>query len=124
MSAVDATRLGTFLSAYKVLQKELDRGKWRSLHGVLEDSALIEMRFVKVVVIDTGVDPGSISCQNVAGRSFVSHDERSESPWWLAAHGTQMAKIITTLDPFCQLKVAKVGNFAQDMRVDTVAEVC
>lgn len=79
---------------------------------------------VNVAVIDTGVDPDSIQCSEISGASFVS-SESGESPWWFSyhPHGTQMAKVITDLNPRCRLLVAKVGDSVMDMTVDRVIQV-
>lgn len=79
---------------------------------------------IKIAVIDTGADPGSLSCSQISGASFVS-SACGESPWWFTdqRHGTQMAKIITELDPHCHLLVAKVGDLATDMTASRVAQV-
>ncbi|KAL6821034.1 peptidase S8/S53 domain-containing protein [Trichoderma sp. SZMC 28015] len=78
---------------------------------------------INVAVIDTGVDPDSIKCFEIFGASFVS-SESGESPWWFSyhPHGTQMAKVITELNPFCRLLVAKVGDSVMDMTVDRVIQ--
>jgi hypothetical protein len=79
---------------------------------------------IKIAVIDTGVDPESIKCYQISGASFVT-SHSGESPWWYSnhPHGTQMAKIITDIDPFCQLLVAKVGDSTTDMKVTGVVKV-
>ena len=78
---------------------------------------------VNIAVIDTGVDPDSIKCAEIRGASFVS-SESGESPWWFSyhPHGTQMAKVITELNPSCRLLVAKVGDSVTDMTVDRVIQ--
>lgn len=120
-SALEATRLNNFMAAYETLQNEFSI----LLLGNTLPHPILDSRFTKIVVIDTGVDPSSITCGSpISGASFVQSDH-GESPWWLAqhAHGTQMAKLITTLDPCCQLRVAKVGNFYRDLQGNTVAKV-
>lgn len=85
------------------------------------------MPYIKVAVIDTGVDPGSIKCTRIHGASFVpSGTGGGESPWWFSQypHGTQVAKIITEIDPYCELLVAKVGDAHRDMTTQRVTEVC
>jgi hypothetical protein len=84
------------------------------------------MPYIKVAVIDTGVDPGSIKCSRIHGASFIpSGSGGGESPWWFSQHphGTQVAKIITEIDPFCELLVAKVGDAHGDMTTERVTEV-
>lgn len=83
---------------------------------------------MKVAIIDTGVDESDFSTNihkdGFKGDSFVTRDDM-ESHWWLSsdAHGTQMAKIISSIDPFCQLYIAKVGDYKDDISVDRVAKV-
>jgi hypothetical protein len=86
--------------------------------------ASVQLPYSKVALIDTGVDPGSVQCSQISGASFVSSGS-GESPWWFSQHphGTQMARIITELDPFCQLLVAKVGDLARDVTVGRVSQV-
>ena len=84
------------------------------------------MPYIKVAVIDTGVDPGSVKCHRVSAASFVSSGSSGgESPWWYSQelHGTQVARIITELDPFCELLVAKVGDAPTDMTTVRVTKV-
>jgi hypothetical protein len=88
-------------------------------------SKLVIPPIINIAVIDTGVDPDSIECFEIRGASFVS-SESGESPWWFShhPHGTQMAKVITELNPSCRLLVAKVGDSVMDMTVDRVIQVC
>ncbi|KAF5129904.1 hypothetical protein E5D57_006237 [Metarhizium anisopliae] len=121
-TAVEVTRLESFLSAYQILQRQFLDENWRA--QLLKDATPSYMPHIKVAIIDTGVDPGSIQCSHIQGSSFVSSGS-GESPWWFSQHphGTQMAKIITELDPFCQLLVAKVGDYSRDMTGERVKKV-
>ncbi|PKK48944.1 hypothetical protein CI102_7966, partial [Trichoderma harzianum] len=118
-TAVEATRLGPYIEAYTLLQKEFQdpdfRAETHSEHAISP--------IINVAVIDTGVDPDSIQCFETCGASFVS-SASGESPWWFSyhPHGTQMAKIITELNPSCRLLVAKVGDSVMDMTVDRVIQ--
>ncbi|OCK83141.1 subtilisin-like protein, partial [Lepidopterella palustris CBS 459.81] len=51
------------------------------------------------------------------GASFVCRDGK-ESSWWLSQemHGTNMARIIRSLDPYCELYIAQVGESKTDIR--------
>ncbi|PTB62989.1 hypothetical protein BBK36DRAFT_1144522 [Trichoderma citrinoviride] len=55
-----------------------------------------------------------IHCVEV-GRSFVYTGDEEEEVWWHASepHGTQMARLICSVDPCCQLYVAKVAETRQ-----------
>lgn len=81
-----------------------------------------------MAIIDTGVDESdfntNIHKDGFEGESFVER-EGMESHWWLSSdvHGTQMAKIISSIDPFCKLYIAKVGDHKEDITVERVAKV-
>ncbi|KAL7803582.1 hypothetical protein V8C44DRAFT_343878 [Trichoderma aethiopicum] len=49
------------------------------------------------------------------GRSFVNTGDEEEEVWWHASepHGTQMARLICSVDPCCRLYVAKVAETRQ-----------
>jgi hypothetical protein len=121
-TAVEATRLTEFLPKYNILRKAFQDMSWRNN---LQLSTKIEAN-VRVAIIDTGVDPGSIKCSRIRGASFIpSGTGGGESPWWFSQypHGTQVAKIITEIDPYCELLVAKVGDAHRDMTTQRVTEV-
>jgi hypothetical protein len=109
------TELQSFLSWYGTFQAARKEGKWH--YGPA-------FKPIKVAVIDNGIDGNSFGEKLPHGVSFVySSDE--ESNWWIASdpHGTQMAKFIRQIDPFCELYVAKVGNRSQDIRTGNVVQV-
>ncbi|KAL6796988.1 peptidase S8/S53 domain-containing protein, partial [Trichoderma sp. SZMC 28012] len=118
-TAVEVTQLGPYIEAYTLLQQEFQDPEFRAETG--SDSRISPI--INVAVIDTGVDPDSIKCFEIFGASFVS-SESGESPWWFSyhPHGTQMAKVITELNPFCRLLVAKVGDSVMDMTVGRVIQ--
>lgn len=116
--------LSSFLKTYKSFQAQQEMGQ----------TDKNPFRRVKVAIIDNGVDESAFKPEQIAkGRSFV-HREHSagqngrkkimrESPWWLSvdAHGTQMAQFICTIDPWCELYIAKVCESRNDV---TLASVC
>ncbi|KAM7221644.1 thermostable alkaline protease [Rhypophila decipiens] len=126
-TAVEVTQLADYIEAYSLLQTECQDPEFLEENGANfpevatdgEESNL--SRIVNVAVIDTGVDPDSIQCEEISGASFVS-SESGESPWWFSyhPHGTQMAKVITELNPRCRLLVAKFGDSVMDMTVERV----
>ena len=74
----------------------------------------------KVAILDTGVStfpPDRIKM----GTSFV-HDKSSSvlKPWWLPSHehGTQMADIIRSIDPWCELYIAQITEGPKIREVD------
>lgn len=117
---MEVTQIGSYIEAYTLLQTEIQDPEFRAE----TKSELAISPVVNVAVIDTGVDPDSIKCFEICGASFVSSGS-GESPWWFSyhPHGTQMAKVITELNPFCRLLVAKVGDSIMDMTVDRAIQV-
>ncbi|KAM6506080.1 hypothetical protein FSOLCH5_014262 [Fusarium solani] len=119
-TAVELTQLESFIRAYSKLQEELkDEDFLEEVNPILKEEPCI-----RVAVIDTGVDPNCIQCSQISGASFVSSDS-GESPWWFSyhPHGTQMAKVISELNPHCKLLVAKVGDSDMDMTVERLIRV-
>jgi hypothetical protein len=59
------------------------------------------------------------------GESFIGNPARLP-PWQFSSdpHGTQMANIISAIDPHCDLYVAKVAEGRHGILPDNVAEVC
>jgi hypothetical protein len=100
-------------------------GKYEQEHHQRKNSELLGAASCrsKVCLVDSGVivvennapENGQrklhIGRQIVDGQSFV-YDGFSESPWWYASvpHGTQMASLLCSIDPCCELYVAKVGD--------------
>jgi hypothetical protein len=83
---------------------------------------------VKVAVIDNGADyvRTTISENIQEGISFVHTANRKYIlPWWFVAdpHGPQMAYLIRTVNPFCQLYIARVGTSRDDVGLDYAVEV-
>lgn len=129
-TAVEATQLSNFLTAYGTLHREfgddaVDGWRRTRLERRVLLSPLDEGRkhtpYIRVAIIDNGVDPGSINCHSISGSSFVPSDT-GESNWWhiTHSHGTKMARIITDLNPYCRLLVAKVGDSRTDFTASRV----
>ncbi|TGJ82712.1 hypothetical protein E0Z10_g6061 [Xylaria hypoxylon] len=76
---------------------------------------------IKVGVVYTGISTArfSIDSHAVHGRSFVwtntAMEFEQEASWWLAtdSHGSQMANIISQLDPRCIFSIAQVTDDAR-----------
>ncbi|KAI1373538.1 subtilisin-like protein [Hypoxylon crocopeplum] len=76
---------------------------------------------IKVGVVDTGISTArfSIDSHVVHGRSFVwtntAKEFEQEASWWLAtdSHGSQMANIISQLDPRCVFYIAQITDDAR-----------
>lgn len=126
-SASTSIGIEEFISGYRDIQQaRLQRNS---------DSDLKPLRKIKVALIDTGIvaiedrksdvrefQPGQIK----EGISFVhGADGESESPWWLPSHehGSQMADIICSIDPYCELYPAKVANGTSVKGVPSVVDV-
>ncbi|KAM0344164.1 hypothetical protein ACHAPU_007886 [Fusarium lateritium] len=118
-TAAEVTQLGSFIKSYRVLQKEVEDEEYLEEIG----AKLRETPCIRVAVVDTGVDPDSIECKQISGASFVPSDS-GESPWWFSyhPHGTQMARLISDLDPHCKILVAKVGDAQMDMTVERLIQ--
>lgn len=119
-TAVELTQLESFIRAYSKLQEEL-----KDEDFVVEVNPILRQEpYIRVAVIDTGVDSNCIQCNQISGASFVPSDS-GESPWWFSyhPHGTQMAKVISELNPHCNLLVAKVGDSDMDMTVERLIRV-
>lgn len=62
----------------------------------------------------------------VDGKSFVNTGDDEEQVWWHASepHGTQMARLICSIDPYCDLYVVKVAETRRSgISANVVAEV-
>ncbi|KAI1329507.1 hypothetical protein F5Y16DRAFT_100516 [Xylariaceae sp. FL0255] len=132
-TAVEMTKLGNFLEAYETLHSSFaDNVHWRpkrlksvgSLPPVLFcdlDESRKRTPYIRIAIIDNGVDPGSIDCRSISGSSFVPKP-KGESNWWHITHphGTKMARIITQLNPSCCIFAAKVGEGRSDVTTERV----
>ena len=85
---------------------------------------------VKVAVIDNGVDQMhfALSQSIDRGASFVragGATEVPELPWYTAAdpHGTQMAYLIHSINPWCRLYPLRVGTLQKDIDADAAVKV-
>lgn len=85
---------------------------------------------VKVAVIDNGVDQMhfALSQSIERGASFVragGATEVPELPWYTAAdpHGTHMAYLIHTINPWCRLFPLRVGTMQKDIDADAAVKV-
>ncbi|GAW16570.1 hypothetical protein ANO14919_060020 [Xylariales sp. No.14919] len=105
-------QLEDFVSIYQgVRRRRVERAKRYASANVPKP--------VRVAIIDTGINQNSFDLQkyhelNCRGEMF---SETQDSHWWLSAdsHGTQMAKLVTAIDPHCELYIAKVGDHKTDI---------
>jgi len=85
---------------------------------------------VKIAVLDNGFDHmgSNISSCVASGRSFVKVGSTQDGPylpWFTAAdrHGTQMAHLIFSVNPWCVLYLARVACLRRDVDADAAAKV-
>ncbi|KAK0721138.1 hypothetical protein B0H67DRAFT_578208 [Lasiosphaeris hirsuta] len=77
---------------------------------------------IKVAIIDNGADkfrPRIRDCIE-RGVSYVKADTGSADrilPWWMVSdpHGTQMASLVSAVNPWCRLYIARVGKGRRDI---------
>lgn len=106
-SASSCIKLDAFVNKYTDMQQErLERST---------NSTLKPLRKVKIALIDTGI--GALvdrsQLQIKSGISFGhGADGESESPWWIPSneHGPQMADIISSIDPYCEIFPIKITD--------------
>lgn len=115
-SASSCIQIDAFVSEYSNIQQaRLERGT---------NSNLKPLRRIKIALIDTGIDALADRSQ-----SRIKHDisfghgtdGESESPWWIPSneHGPQMADIISSIDPYCEIYPVKVTNDSDEGAVKT-----
>jgi len=116
-----AVKIVDFLDGYQNLSRDILEypTRYPELTGQLYPR-------IRVAVIDTGVDETLLddTFRGISGQSFVV-EEGKESMWWIAKelHGTRMAHIIHSLDPFCKLKIYKCGDARTDITKERVTRV-
>ncbi len=109
-------RLSQFIPSYeKAFKKQLESRLARR-----------RPRPIRVAIIDSGVDLGKFETDNLVGASFSELGRSADSYWWLSSeeHGTQMAKIIKSIDPCCQLFIAAVADHRTEITAGAVTQVC
>lgn len=100
-SASSCINIDEFVSEYTNFQQaRLERGT---------------IRRIKIALIDTGI--GALADRSQSrikpGISFGhGADGESESPWWIPSneHGPQMADIIGSIDPYCEIYPVKITD--------------
>lgn len=106
-SASSCIKIDAFVNEYtNIQQARLERGT---------NSNLKPLRKIKIALIDTGI--GALADRSQSwikpGTSF-SHGAggESESPWWIPSneHGPQMADIISSIDPYCEIYPVKITD--------------
>ncbi|KAE9376015.1 subtilisin-like protein [Stipitochalara longipes BDJ] len=119
-SARTVVQLKDFVSEYQgIVLKRVDRANRQTNPALLPKP-------VKVAIIDTGIDQNSFEPNKF--KEFYSkgdmYSETQDSPWWLSVdiHGTQMAKLVTAIDPYCKLFIAKVGDHKTDITRSAVTK--
>ncbi|RYP07033.1 hypothetical protein DL764_002792 [Monosporascus ibericus] len=77
---------------------------------------------IKVAIIDNGADKFRQRIRECIERgvSYVKADTDSTDrilPWWMVSdpHGTQMASLVSAVNPWCRLYIARVGKGRRDI---------
>ena len=122
-SASSCIKLDAFVNKYTDIQQaRLERST---------NSRLKPLRKVKIALIDTGI--GALvdrsQLQIKSGISFGhGADGESESPWWIPSneHGPQMADIISSIDPYCEIFPVKISDDTDvgAIRARPIIDVC
>ncbi|KAF4545351.1 uncharacterized protein LTHEOB_5184 [Lasiodiplodia theobromae] len=76
-------------------------------------------------IIKSHSSANDLASRVVDGKSFVNTGDDEEQVWWHASepHGTQMARLICSIDPCCKLHVVKVTETRNSgISANTVAE--
>ena len=73
------------------------------------------LRRIKIALIDTGIGAlGFLDQSQIKSGISFGHgvDRESEIPWWIPSneYGPQMADIITSIDPYCELYPIKITD--------------
>jgi hypothetical protein len=98
-------------------------------HGPLRSSALLSTTLADQEQEDraeNGWWTDDLAMHIEDGKSFVTTGDNEEQVWWHASepHGTQMARLICSIDPSCRLLVAKVAETrSHGISANVVAEV-
>jgi hypothetical protein len=116
--------LQEFVSVYSSVQ--------RSIELFPDPEASLATSRTKVAILDSGISHARFSTRShrVLGRSFVwtNPDDVTEleAPWWLAPdpHGSQMANIISQLDPHCEFYIAQIAEDMRYIKESNVIKVC
>ncbi|XDG09918.1 hypothetical protein ABKA04_009533 [Annulohypoxylon sp. FPYF3050] len=103
---------------------------WLGSNGINTLNEEILASKIKVAVLDSGVNGTRFPLEkhDRHGRSFVWNEhgkgQESEASWWLAVdpHGSQMANIISQLDPFCVFYFFQIANNMNYISTPTVVK--
>lgn len=122
IGVVEHMKLEYFVQAYSRLQFQFHSADWRDEN--LWHTQLDHDSRITVALIDTGVNPGLSAAFDPMSTSFV-HTAGGESPWFCShhPHGTQMARIISQLDPSCKILVIKISETGRDISAERLTEV-
>ena len=109
----------TYISRFQRFQKRDGKGGGGKPH------------LIKVAIIDNGADKFRQCIRDCIERgiSYVSADSDADSghrilPWWMVSdpHGTQMASLISAVNPWCRLYIARVGKGRRDILPEDAAQ--
>lgn len=81
----------------------------------------------KVAIIDNGVDVRQevVFRYITNGMSFVKDSDDWPMPWFTAQdlHGTQMARLVSQVNPYCELYIYRINVMRNDIRLDAAVQV-
>jgi hypothetical protein len=107
---------------------------YRFLSIFNEDSKVIrrlahdaDIHKIKIAIIDNGIDIGAGKFAKLVkrGQSFVDGHADCKLPWFTAMdpHGTQMADLITKVNPMCELYIYRVAIHRHDVDLSAAVQV-
>lgn len=95
-----------------------------------------KVRRTRVAILDSGIltipmlqaekeENNGMWPRIAEGESFFNDTDRLP-PWQFASdpHGTQIANVISAIDPHCEIYIAKVTEGRHGIKPDNVADVC
>ncbi|KKO96663.1 hypothetical protein THAR02_11234 [Trichoderma harzianum] len=102
-------RLAEFIKNFSNYYR--DKTETRKTKVALIDSGVVVVGGARGEHLEGNVASSDLAQRIVEGISLVSRDNE-EQPWWHATepHGTQMATLICSINPFCDLYVVKVAE--------------
>ena len=79
---------------------------------------------IKVAILDSGVYANRLIFPNLTGSSFVEDTATADSHWHTVtnSHGTQMASLISGVNPYCHIYAART-HFGAEMHGGNVYSV-
>lgn len=115
-------QLHQFLKSYS--QTILPQGSRKTRVAILDNGIIGPSLLKHDATHPTSVQ--SVFDQVKSGESFIYDVGGRKSAWYMArdaAHGTQMASLVSALDPRCEIFIAQVSNGRHEVTPDRVEQV-